>query len=161
MRLTKLKQSGVALILTIGMLGQANAQITHRDNRGNPFTDLKRLSVSRQIAIQNLTVLTDAVGVEFCKERYGNGYTVYPDPNGRRGQFVSDKGHKFSLYARSELRGDGIYAEHSQVLITFPNDPGEEVENTQFITGFVNSKIFTGVFSDGICSGRFSVVGVK
>ncbi|SFK73996.1 hypothetical protein SAMN04488518_108254 [Pseudovibrio ascidiaceicola] len=161
MRLTKLKRSGVALILTLGMLGPANSQITHRDNRGNPFTDLKRLSASRQISVQNLTVLTDAVGVEFCKERYGNGYNVYPAPNGRRGQFVSDKGHKFSLYARSELRGDGIYAEHSQVLITFPNDPDVEVETTQFITGFVNSKMFSGVFSDGVCSGKFSVVNAK
>jgi hypothetical protein len=161
MHLTKLKRSGVALILTFGMLGPASSQITHRDNRGNPFTDLKRLAAVRQISVQNLTVLTDAVGIEFCKERYGNGYKVYPDPNGRRGQFLSDKGHTFSLYARSELRGDGIYAEHSQVLITFPNDPDVEVETTQFITGFVNSKMFSGVFSDGVCSGKFSVVDAK
>ncbi|AEV37899.1 hypothetical protein PSE_3393 [Pseudovibrio sp. FO-BEG1] len=161
MRLNQLKYAGVLLAFTFAMPGPAHSQFIHRDNRANPFTDLKRLSTSRQISIQSLTVLTDAVGVEFCKERYGNGYTVSPNPNGRRGQFVSDKGHKFSLYARSELRGDGIYAEHSQVLITFPNEPDQEVEITQFITGFINSKMFSGVFSDGVCSGRFSVINVK
>ncbi|QUS54104.1 hypothetical protein [Pseudovibrio brasiliensis] len=161
MHLNQLKYAGVLLAFTLAFPGSASGQFIHRDNRANPFTDLKRLGTSRQISIQSLTVLTDAVGVEFCKERYGNGYTVYPDPNGRRGQFVSDKGHKFSLYARSELRGDGIYAEHSQILINFPNDPDVEVEITQFITGFVNSKMFSGVFSDGVCSGRFSVIDAR
>ncbi|GHB35442.1 hypothetical protein GCM10007094_26260 [Pseudovibrio japonicus] len=161
MRLTTQTCSIIILTLIMGVPGPANAQFIHRDNRGNPFTDLKRLSNSRQISIDALRPISDSVDMDFCLERYGTGYTVSPDPNGGRGQFVSDKGHKLRLYARSEQREDDIYAEHSQILAIFPNEPDQEVEITQFITGFVNSKIFGGVFSDGDCAGSFSVVDVK
>lgn len=161
MHLKTPKCSIIILTLIMGMLEPANAQVIHRDNSANPFTDLKRLSNSRQISIDELRPLSDSVDMEFCLGRYGTGYTVSPDPNGERGQFVSDKGHKIRLYARSEQREDNIYAEHSEILAIFPNEPDNEVEITQFITGFVNSKIFSGVFSDGDCAGRFSVIDVR
>ncbi|SFK74014.1 hypothetical protein SAMN04488518_108255 [Pseudovibrio ascidiaceicola] len=161
MHLPKLKKSGVALLLTLGMLGPASSQIINRDNRANPFTDMKRVSPSRQVSIQSLTVQTDAVGLEVCTERYGDGYILYPTPSGGQKQFVSDKGHTLTIYARSELREESIYAEHSQMLITFSNDPDVEVEVTVFITGFVNSRLFSGVFSDGTCAGHFSITDTK
>ncbi|KZL19685.1 hypothetical protein [Pseudovibrio sp. Ad37] len=161
MHFPKLKQSGVVFILNLAMLGVASSQVILREHRANPFTDMKRVSPSRHILVDNLTVLTDAVGIEFCKERYRNGTTVYPDPDGRHGQFISQENDKLTLYDRSELRQDGIYTEHSQLVITFKNDPDVEVKVTVFITGFVNSKMFSGVFSDGICTGHFSVVEAK
>ncbi|KZL19684.1 hypothetical protein [Pseudovibrio sp. Ad37] len=159
MHLTKLQQSGVVLVL--GMLGSASSQIILRENSANPFTDMKRVSPSRQVSVHGLTVLTDDVGIELCKERYGDGYILYPTPNGGQKQFVSDKGHTLTIYARSELREESIYAEHSQMLITFSNDPDVEVEVTVFITGFVNSRLFSGVFSDGTCAGHFSITDTK
>ncbi len=136
----------------------ARSQLIHPDNPASPFLDLKRLSQSRKIAIEDLRSLTDSVGIEVCKQRYGTGYTVSPAPNGRHGQFVSDMGHTFTLYSRSELQGSGIYAEHSQVIITYPDQKEQEATITQFVTGFTDSKRFSGVFSDGTCAGKFAVV---
>ncbi|KZK96550.1 hypothetical protein PsAD5_02750 [Pseudovibrio sp. Ad5] len=161
MRVKKLKQSGVVLLITFGMLGPASSQIVNRVNKANPFSDMKRALPTRQVLIDNLTVLTDAVGIEFCEGRYGKGGTIFPDQNGKQGQFISKMNDKVSLYDRSEWRQDGIYAEHSKLLITFHNDPDVEVEVTAFITGFVNSKMFSGVFSDGVCTGHFSVVAAN
>ncbi|MGH0002906.1 hypothetical protein ACQU0X_22790 [Pseudovibrio ascidiaceicola] len=161
MHLPKLTRFGLALILTLGILGPASSQVIFREHRANPFTDMKRVSPSRYVQIDHMTVLTDSVGVEFCKERYGNGTTIYPDPDGRHGQFISKENDKLALYDRSELRQEGIYTEHAKLFITFQNDPDVEVKVTIFITGFVNSKMFSGVFSDGICSGHFSVADAK
>ncbi|KZK80779.1 hypothetical protein PsAD46_03820 [Pseudovibrio sp. Ad46] len=161
MRLTKLRHPGVVLLITFAMLGAASSHVINRENIANPFSDMKRVLPSRQVIVDNLTVQTDAVGVEFCKERYGSGTTFYPDQNGKQGQFISDRNDKISLYDRSEWRQDGIYTEHSKLLITFHYDPDVEVEVTIFITGFIDSKPFSGVFSDGICTGHFSVVEAK
>ncbi|KZL26755.1 hypothetical protein [Pseudovibrio sp. WM33] len=161
MRLKKLRQPGVVLLITFAMLGAASSHIINRENRANPFSDMKRVSPLRQVLVDNLTALTDVVGVEFCKKRYGSGATIYPDQNGQHGQFISDKNDKLSIYDRSEWRQDSIYTEHSKLLVTFHNNPDVEVELTIFITGFVNSKMFSGVFSDGICTGHFSVINAK
>ncbi|KZL21893.1 hypothetical protein PsAD2_00322 [Pseudovibrio axinellae] len=152
---------GIALALSLTMLSPANSQFINRDNLSNPFADNKRLSTIRTIAIDSLRALNDAIEGDFCTKRYGTGYKVYPDPNGQQGQFVTDMGHKFFLYARSEVREDHIYAEHSQLLTTFPGDPDKQFEVTQYVTGFIDSKIYSGVFSDGSCSGKFTVVDAK
>ncbi|SDR06957.1 hypothetical protein [Pseudovibrio sp. Tun.PSC04-5.I4] len=161
MPLLTLRHSSLAIALTFGLSLPADSQLIHGDTLPNPFADAKRLFSTRKITIQNLTVLNDTTNISFCKARYGSEYNIFPAPNGLKGYFVSDKGHRFFLYTRSELRGEGIYAEHSRVLINFPNKPDEEVEVTQFVAGFTDSKIFSGVFSDGTCSGRFSVVAAR
>ncbi len=151
----------IILTLIMGMSGPAYAQLIHRDNRANPFTDMKRLSSARQISIDKLQPLSETVDIEFCLERYGTGYTVSPAPNGDSSEFVTDKGHKFHLYARTEQREGNIYSEHSEILAIFPNEPDNEVDITQFITGILNSEVYSGVFSDGDCAGTFSIVSVQ
>ncbi|GHB35436.1 hypothetical protein GCM10007094_26250 [Pseudovibrio japonicus] len=109
---------------------------------------------SRNISISELSMQDGSPDASVCTQRYGNGYTVSPSQDAPRRIFVSDQGHTITLVDRSEIMGQGIFAEHDRFMMTFPPDTTEEIEVTQFVTGLIGGDAYSGVFTDGTCTGK-------
>lgn len=111
---------------------------------------------SRNITISDLSMQDGSQDTSVCTQRYGNGYTLSPSQDAPRRIFISDKGHTITLVDRSEILGQGIFAEHDRFTMTFPSDTTEEIEIAQFVTGLIGSDAYSGVFTDGTCTGKIT-----
>ncbi|KZL21894.1 hypothetical protein PsAD2_00323 [Pseudovibrio axinellae] len=112
---------------------------------------------TRNVAFSELTMQDGSSDNSICLERYGNGYTISPSKDAPKRSYVSDKGHTITLVDRSEIMGQGIFAEHDRFMMTFPKEQDEEIEVTQFVTGFAGGESYSGVFTDGTCTGKVTV----
>ncbi|SDR06895.1 hypothetical protein [Pseudovibrio sp. Tun.PSC04-5.I4] len=118
---------------TLSILPPASAQANHGDSRDVIFAGLAMQDGSSDNTI--------------CTARYGDGYMVTPSKEAPTRIFTSDKGHTVTLVDRSEIMGQGIYAEHDRFLMTFPNEGDAKIEVTQFVTGLTGAHSYSGVFT--------------
>lgn len=120
-------------------------------------TDTETPQASRDVVFSNLSMQDGTSDNSICVERYGDGYTVSPSKEAPKRTYISDKGHTVTLVDRSEILGQGIFAEHDRFVMTFPGNGEEEIEVTQFVTGLIGGESYSGVFTDGTCTGKVSV----
>ena len=119
--------------------------------------NIQSTPASRNISLSNLSMQDGSSDNSICVERYGTGYTVTPSKEAPKRTYISDKGHTVTLIDRSEVLGQGIFAEHDRFMMTFPGNEEEEIEVTQFVTGLIGADTYSGVFTDGTCTGKVSV----
>lgn len=116
---------------------------------------------SRDVVFSNLSMQDGTSDNSICVERYGDGYTVSPSKEAPKRTYISDKGHTVTLVDTNEILGHGIFAEHDRFMMTFPGNKEEEIEVTQFVTGLIGGDHYSGVFTDGTCTGKVFVGPLK
>ncbi|WP_208989795.1 hypothetical protein [Pseudovibrio brasiliensis] len=121
------------------------------------FANTDVTQASRDVTFSDLSMQDGSSDNSICVERYGDGYTVSPSKEAPKRTYISDKGHTVTLVDRSEIMGQGIFAEHDRFMMTFPGNGEEEIEVTQFVTGLIGGDSYSGVFTDGTCTGKVSV----
>ncbi|EEA96807.1 hypothetical protein PJE062_1646 [Pseudovibrio sp. JE062] len=123
----------------------------------NALANTDVTEATRDVSISELSMQDGTSDNSICVERYGDGYTVSPSKEAPKRTYISDKGHTVTLVDRSEIMGEGIFAEHDRFMMTFPGNEEEEIEVTQFVTGLIGGDSYSGVFTDGTCTGKVSV----
>ncbi len=121
------------------------------------FSQIDAQPGSRDVTFQDVSSQDAETSNEFCLRRYGSGYTVTPSKDSPKRKYISDKGHTITLLDRSEIIGQGVFAEHDRFLMSFPDAPDKKVEVTQFVTGMIGADGYSGVFTDGTCTGKVTV----